>query len=401
MLSFLKLSKIDSGRCAIFLAVLLQPQVAMAGSPGKTPQPTSGLGAASSVARDRIYVSAGWMWRETGGASFDSGSRSPHKSLPRLTNSPYTRLPSIGAEGVYGRRSYQDGYVRMDEGTEFDGTTSAWGYQETSQVSGDAISFHATGHRRTVSSGQAARDPEDFSFDGSGGAPFIELGWEREISRKWSLGARLQWSFLNREGTSRQSTFSAWQEGRDYSISFTDTYQLRGVIPPAAPYEGAGLGFGPLIDNIPASRQRRESIAGHNTARFYNEIEQSFALDLHTLSLGPAATGVMGSLRWHGGLGLALNLVDWKAEQVETLFYRRQGGMPRVYRRWTERRDGLGILPGFYLQGGVSWQITDRIFVSGFGRYDWSRKLEEQLGPTKFSFDPGGWSAGAGVGFTF
>ena len=392
------------GRSPAYLAALaavVVPTTALAGPSAKNPKAPINPGYELPSGRGRFYMSAGWMWKETGGAHFDTGSRSRDVRLPRFVGEAGAMLPGIGPVGGYGDRFYRDGFVKVDGGTAFDGTTSAWAYQDASQVSGDSLYYHATGHRSTSSSGQSLQAPRDFSDDGSGSAPFIELGWERELTEAVSLGVRFQWSFLDFDGAGSQSDFSAWQKGQEYSIAYTDRYDLQGVIPPLAPYEGAGLGFGPLIDNLPASRQGGESAAGGSRARFFNRVEQSFDVKLHTLSLGPVVSGGAGRIRFQGGAGLALNLVDWEAEQVETLFVSRGEAGPRVYRRWTDRRQDVEVLPGFYLQGGVSWQVTPGVFVSGFGRYDWSGKLEQQLGPSTFTFDPGGWSVGASVGIAF
>lgn len=387
--------------CVAVSVAGLFPGSARAGVSGKNPKQPDGPGAEPWEGRSRFYFSAGWMWRETEGVDFRGGSRSQQLTLPRLWGGGHSGEPSIGSAGEYGDRFYRDGSVRMDAGTALDGTTSAWSYQDASQVSGGALHYHAEGRRRTAGSGRHFQEVDSAGFDASGGAPVIELGWERELTPAVSLGARFQWSFLDFDGSHTQSNFSAWQQGRDYAISYTDTYALGDVIPPEAPYDGAGLGFGPLIDNIPASRQGGERSAGGGGAHFFNRVHQSFEVKLHTFSLGPVVSGRMGPVSLQGGAGLALNVADWEAEQAETLYLSRNGGRARAWRRWTDRGHDTEVLPGFYLQGGVSWQVTDRIFINGFARYDWSEALEEKIGPAVFSFDPSGWSAGVLVGISF
>lgn len=389
------------GAAAFVLAAALFPSSLFSGTAGgKAKAPVEGP-YDPWVGESRFYFSAGWMWRETGGADFRSGSRSQTLSLPRLFRAARTEVPLIGAPGEYGERQYLDGFVRTDAGTVFDGTTSAWSYADASQVRDGALHYHASGSRRESSGGRSSHDADDAGFDGAGGAPVIEIGWETELTPRWSAGAKFQWSFLDFDGTHTHSNFSAWQRGGEFSQAYTDTYDLRGIVPPAAPYEGAGLGFGPLIDNLPTSRHGGETATSSSTARFFNRISQSFEVKLHTLSLGPTVSWRTGPVSVQGGAGFALNLVDWEAEQEETLYVRRDNGPARVFQRWQDQRHDTEVLPGCYLQGAVSWHITPRVFVSGFGRYDWSEKLEERVGPSTFTFDPGGWSAGVLLGFSF
>jgi hypothetical protein len=122
---------------------------------------------------------------------------------------------------------------------------------------------------------------------------------------------------------------------------------------------------------------------------------------LNTLSLGPSLSSKCGPVSLQAGAGFALNIVDWKASQSETLYLSRDGGRPRTFHRWIEDRNDTDFLPGFYLQGGLAWQISSSWSINGFGRYDWSEELDEPVGPSTLSFDPGGWSAGVLLGWNF
>jgi hypothetical protein len=59
------------------------------------------------------------------------------------------------------------------------------------------------------------------------------------------------------------------------------------------------------------------------------------------------------------------------------------------------------VLPGAFVQGAVELPLTERISLTGFGRYDWSQSLDGSVGPSSFSMDPTGWSLGAMVGVRF
>ncbi len=351
--------------------------------------------------RDHFQVSAGWMWRQVGDVRFVSGSRSGSLALPSLFGGSRISDPPIGSAGAYGDRRYADGYVGVDGGTASDGATSLWGYDNAGQVGGGAVSYHAQGSRREAGGGH--RNGPDGSWDGDdgGNAPVVQLDWWRELTPRFSVGAQLQWSFLQLDGDHRSSDFTAWRESRSFTRSFTDRYDLHGITAPAAPYAGAGLGYGPLLDNLPASRDFSERSAGGDRAVYFNKVRQSFDLRVNTLSLGPTAAFRNDRFALQASAGFALNIADWDAEQRETLYLSRNGGPAKTVRQWRDHEGGTDLLPGFYLQGGASCRVTPRLSLTGFGRYDWSERLEAGVGPSSFSVDLSGWSVGAMVGLSF
>ena len=383
------------------LLLLLVPVAAWAGTSPKAPVDPPVSPPADPARRDRFYFSAGWMWRETGGVDVRARSRSRHQPLPRLFPASGSALPPVGATDSFADRVYADGSVLIDAGTLGDGTTSAWGYDHDSQVQDGALQYHASGRRWESGSGTRDLEAIESAIDGSGGAPVVELGWEHAMNDRVALGAQLQWSFLDIEGSFEQSRDFSWQNRSNFTLDFTDTYDLQGVVPPAAPYQGSGAGFGPLLGNQPTDRQVRERAAGGEHVRFFNRLENEIDLRLHTLSAGPTVRGQFGPVSGFGGLGLALNIVDWEASQSEWLAYSRDGGGSRPVREWSDRRQGTDVLPGLYLQGGLSWAVTPSLWLTAFGRYDWSDSLDESDGPSSFSFDPGGWSGGLLLGWSF
>ena len=383
------------------LALILISCHAAAGPSAEIPHSAPESTPDSFSSRSRFSISAGWMWRETGGVHFHSGSRAPSLALPSLFGRALTTIPPIGTTNTFTDRFYGDGTVLMDAGTPLDGSTSAWSYQHEAQAEGGALLYHAQGHRRESEATRSALPPADQAFDGSGGVPVIELGWEKDLSSSLSLGARFQWSFLDFDGSHEQTTFSAWQQSREYTIDFSDRYDLQGVVPPQAPYTGAGLGFGPVINNQPTSRNSSEYQSASGEAEFLNSLHQSFEVKLNTLSLGPSLSTKCGPVSLQAGAGFALNIVDWEASQSETLYLSRDGGRPRAFHRWIEDRNDTDFLPGFYLQGGLTWHISSSFSINGFCRYDWSEALDEPVGPSTLSFDPGGWSAGVMAGWHF
>ena len=187
------------------LALILISCHAAAGPSAEIPHSAPESTADSFSSRSRFSISAGWMWRETGGVHFRSGARAPSLALPSLFGRALTTIPPIGTTDTFADRFYTDGTVLMDAGTPLDGSTSAWGYQQEAQAEGGALLYHAQGHRRESEATRSALPPADQAFDGSGGVPVIELGWEKDLSPRLSLGARFQWSFLDFDGSHEQT----------------------------------------------------------------------------------------------------------------------------------------------------------------------------------------------------
>lgn len=382
------------------LSLLAAPAAAVAGTAPKQPGEPAPAGPADrSMGRGRFHLSAGWMWRETGGLDGRARARGRYQPLPRLFPASGASLPPIGDAGAFADRQYRDGRVMVDGGTPLDGTTSLWGYDEASQVQDGSLQYHADGRRWESEAATRPLDPLATAADGSGNAPVVELGWEYAATGSLALGAVFQWSFLDLDHSMDEARPFSRQTSRDFSLAFTDSYDLRGVVPPEAPYQGAGTGFGPLLDNLPSRRERREQPAGRSQAVFVDRLEQQIDLRLHTLSLGPTVRARIGPISGFGGLGVALNVVDWEATQQESLDSFRDDGRRRRVRVWSDHSRGTEALPGFYLQGGLTWDLTPSLRLSAFGRHDWSESLDASLGLSSFSFDPGGWSGGVMVGW--
>jgi len=357
------------------------------------------LAVRDNARQSRFYFSAGWQWRETAGVDVTAASRAA--GLPLLPKFPASRdiQPPIGSSDEWADRFYNDGFVRMDAGTATDGTTSAWGYRSASQINGNELRYYASGKLSQTTSDVEVNQPKGLSVEGGGGAPVVEAGWERQVNARLSLGVSLAWSFMEFTGSQSQSNLAAWQRRDQFSLNVTDVYDLQGIHPPEAPYEGGGLGVGPLIDNLPASREESLHATDREVVHLFNTIQTGFEVRMNTVSLGPLVTGSAGPARFHGSAGIALNIVDWEANQTETLHVQRPHAEVTTEREWADGADGTDVLAGLFLQGGVSVEVAPRITFIAFGRYDWSDTLEEDFGLSTLRFDPSGWSAGILIRF--
>lgn len=123
---------------------------------------------------------------------------------------------------------YQDGYVLMDSSGNAGGLTWNWGYQHASQVVGDTMQFHTA----PFGSASSPANGSDTSDSQAG----LELVYQRVLghlpfgrSTRWGLEAGFGYTDidLHDDGNGIATTSIA-----------TDAYQLNGVLPPGAGYQG-------------------------------------------------------------------------------------------------------------------------------------------------------------------
>jgi len=295
-----------------------------------------------------------------------------------------------------------NGFVRTDAGTDRDGFTWNWGYQDASQIQGDQLVYSLSqGSQRTVA-GSTEFHPGSWSDESDfEPGPYIEIDRLIPIGDRLSLGPQLNFSFINIDSNNSSSTFAQHQSSETSSFTLTDRFDLDGIIPPLAPYEGSEAGPGPLINNLPASRSIASHLDNSRTADFFNRIDESFELDLFTIGAGAQVEYDHGAVFFQGSAGLSINIADWEASHRETLYVSQNGGKPERYRSWTAHESGTDVLLGAYLQAKIGVQLTESLSVSGFARYDWNESLTGSVGPSSFEADLDGLSAGVVVGFTF
>ena len=308
---------------------------------------------------------------------------------------PSDRRPSSGSAHGFQDRFYSDGFVRPDSGTPIDGNTGYWGYQSGSQVQGGYLVFHdSSGTSHTLVD-------EPFSADHhsrlDGAAPFVQFQWtavEKHIARDaWRLGLTADVSLLSSSYDHQTNTLQAqWNQ---YAVNATDRYNLGGIAPPPAPYTGDTSGTGTLIPAAPESRSTRLSLLDTHT--FTTQTTQSLDLLLTSVSLGTTVEwrrddcfGLLFSM------GLALNVANWDAHQVDTLS---RDGSLRL--RLQSHSSGTDVLPGLFLQAGGEARVGAHVWLKVFGRYDWSEGVHASVGTSSVAVDPSGWTVGASVEWRF
>lgn len=158
-------------------------------------------------------------------------------------------------------------------------------------------------------------------------------------------------------------------------------------------------------------------------AYMHNKVFERLDADIYTLSLGPLAEVDLGPVFIQGAAGLAINMVQFNADVREQLYidtnfddpvfldavkssgpaYLRKMEEDKevMTEKWEDGNHGTKFLFGFYLQGLLGVQVSERWSVAGFARYDWNEPLEGDVGYSSFRMDLDAFSAGAQVGFGF
>lgn len=273
-------------------------------------------------------------------------------------SAPYFNPVSPGPASGGANHTYDDGYVRVDSSGNLGGRTSNWGYQNSSQVAGDAMQFHAI---HSSSSTAVADDPQY-------GA---ELTYQRVLGRvfssssaNWGLEVGLGYTDLdlrkNTDGTAPVTT---------------DTYPLNGVLPPGPGYNGPFDGPGPLLGDTPtrtttsANRRSRQKLSG----------------DLFSIRLGPfvewnltSKLSVAGSL----GITVAPTYVDYDFSESVSV----AGGDTYTASGHSSKSK---LLYGPYLGGMIRYDFSKHWGVYVGAQFQNLRDLKQSIGSRTARLDQG------------
>ncbi len=342
-------------------------------------------------------LSAGPAWRQSGTLGFTGGSRSGGIGIASFVGIDLLSEPRIGPQDETGNRLYNDGYVRRDPSTGIDGYTTNWGYQNPGQVSGDEISFHATGYQGIHSDTRILGNAPNFHRNEQAIVPVLEFSgtYKKEIfGFRPGFSASLAWSPVKL--TRQWSDFSLSQVWDDFRHDWTDTYNLGGVGAqvPAAPYNGSSAGPGFVLENIPDSREFESVHIASENALLTNSVSTRFRADHTTVSFGPTMEReIAKSWTLQAGAGVSLHWLHWSAEQNETLSVSQLSGNSTVV-AWRESEDGNQILAGIYLQIGAEWTPESQPWsVKSFLRADFGNAFSHKVGPSRVTYDVDGFTA--------
>jgi hypothetical protein len=342
-------------------------------------------------------LSAGPAFRQSGSLGFTGGSRSATTFIPSLVGSNSLEVPPIGDENAYDQRTYNDGFVRTDGSTDVDGYTTNWGYRNAGQVSGDDLSFHATGFQSIRSNSNRIGDAPSTDRRENSIAPIIQFSgkYKEEINGfRPGFTASLMWSPVKMH--QEWSDFSLSQVRDDYRHDWTDVYNLGGFGSdiPGAPYTGNAMGPGFVLENIPDSRDLDKVLINTENAELSNRVSTRFNADHTTLSFGPTfGKPIAPGWTMDAGMGVSLHWLHWSASQNEKLTVTKDG-KSKVFKEWNDNHSGNRVLGGIYFQLATEWTPKDQDWsIRGLIRGDFGQTFSKQIGPSHVSYDLDGFTA--------
>ena len=292
------------------------------------PPETGPLNRFRLTARTMFNFTGGFT--SSGGAILNSGQRTPD-------GNPY---------------NYNDGYVLTDISGNAGGLTWNWGYNNSSQISGNTILMH-----RFASEGDSA-------MESGGPAPGFELTYDHELGRAHGFEYGVEVA-LNYANVSLRSS----HQGSAGITQTTDAYSFTaGTTPPPAPYQGTFAGPGFLISGTPAS----SSVAA-GTAQV--AISQRLDGDIWGWRVGPYLDfPVAGHVHCSLSAGLSTAVFDVSGSWSETVAF--AGNVASGSGSGSD----TSLQWGGYAGLNLSWEFYSRWAVDAGVQYQYLQQYRQSLG---------------------
>ena len=383
------------------------------------------------------------------GRGSDSGygwDRSERPSLD-LVNLPGDDI------ATYADRSFDNGFVNESPPTEATGFTWYWGFDSADQydAGSQTLSFtrdtavNATRTytdtaegRRSLRDSQVMLDREALDrerFDGQGALI--------EVSRAWLGGERgdIDWvlgiGLLEGDSlTLSDRTYEAQVEQRNYRTYASEIYEHdlnanyretstyadpNGVVPGATPpYEGTYDGPGPVINNLPAtrdvqslgstvnqatrtSRSSGESLLSVDRWDVRNDISVDLDMEMVTLHAGLKSGLRLGKRARVFLQGqVALNYVTAALDRRETLRASKDGGAASTLATWRDDADEDAWAPSLGIQAGLDLLLGPTWYITSTAGYEYFLDEETfEVGPSRVKLDLSSFQASVGLGRSF
>lgn len=309
-----------------------------------------------------------------------------------------------GPLGATGDRVYDNGYVKRDYGTDNpnalggSGLTWNWGMSSGTvyDAPGDALQFKKSGGEKLSLTGTTQR-PID--WDDKIGA----TGWDLSVRRlpdadEWWVPS---WTAGIRYFTSNAADLTSEVYGQSWllqSYDIVDRFALSGVVPPNAPlYNGNVYGPGPVIPNVPGSRQaanfQTQAVWAANSLA---KIELD--ADLWEMRLGPewrakVYEDIQGVLR----PTISLNRLALEGTMQESFTYAPAG----VLKTWTDEASEEEWAFGASIEAGFEVR-TEAWSAAALAGYHWvGSDVTLPLGTTQARWEPSGFTVNVLIGYSF
>lgn len=275
---------------------------------------------------------------------------------------PVNPGPAVGGAN----HLYDDGYVLTDSSGNAGGLTWNWGYQNASQVVGDSMQFNVIG-----SGGAADLAINKVTDDPQYGVELIYQRVMGAISSDSSvrLGIEAGFSYTDLDLRDNRSATGP------VTVT-TDTFQLNGVIPPGAGYNGTFAGPGPLLGDTP-TRTTASDIATLTS-------QDKLSGQLFGIRLGPFVEWNFTSqlsLAASAGLALAPTSVEYDFSETATL----TGSGTSVASGHSSKRD---VLYGYFLSALLRFDFNRSWGVYVGAQFQSLNDLEISAGNRTATLDP-------------
>ncbi len=340
-------------------------------------------------------------WRVSGGVMYRSMDSVSIKTRSRVSDAMLPRMPPPSFNGDFSRfgdsdsqadREYDNGYVRQDRGTQLNGDTWYWGYDNAGQVQGDSLVFQGLAGQQTHAGRDVLSPGIHSSEEDDDGAGFY-IKALREIMRsdRYSMHLLVSVSHVPFSVDNGGSTFDVRQRDITYDVTVVDRYDLMGVIPPGAPYAGNFDGPGPLLPNTPASREITQSEVSSSDTRYFNEIHQKLDISVTSLDLGLQGEYDVGIVQLTTAAGVSFNTIRTDGDRSENV-WRQSGGTTSRIGRYIDSEDEVDFALGAFLQAGVRYPLSERVGLELGVQYDVCDTVSGKLGPSSYTVDLDGFS---------
>ena len=250
--------------------------------------------------------------------------------------------------------NYIDGFVHDDSSGNAGGQTWNWGYQNSSQISGNNLLLHGINY---PGGGQNQTDDPQQGFELSYFRDFGHESWGR-----WGLKAAFGYTDISIKNNSPIS-----------GNLITDTYSLGGIVPPIAPYSGSFSGPGPVINRSPSSSLSTPAVFTGS---------RSVDASLFDFHLGPTVSvNLSQRFSLEAGGGLALGVVDSTFAFNETA--PTSGSSASTAGSATD----TGFQAGVYLEGGFAYRLTHSYSIYGGAEFEYLGSFDQSVGSHSVELD--------------
>jgi hypothetical protein len=241
---------------------------------------------------------------------------------------------------------YLDGFVHDDSSGNAGGQTWNWGYQNSSQISGNNLLLHAVGYG---GGGQNQTDDPQQGFELSYVRDFGHETWGR-----WGMKVAFGYTDITIQNN-----------GPINGSLITDSYALGGIVAPNAPYSGSFSGPGPVISRSPnSSTSVPDVITG----------SRSVDASLFDFHLGPTVSvNLSQRFSFEAGGGLALGIVDSTFAYNETA--PTAGGSASSAGGTTD----VGFQAGLYLEGGFAYRLSHSYSIYGGAEFQYLDSFDQSV----------------------